>query len=204
MHSILLLLGCFLLGSIPFSYLVVRLGTGSDLRDVGSGNPGATNAMRAAGPALALLGLVLDIAKGFAPVWLGRDAGLPDGLLAGTVLACVFGHTFSPFLAFRGGKGVATGLGALSALNPIAAAMSVAVFAFATLAWRMVSLGSILGFAALPILWLLPERLGHPPAAGGFGWLAAILVCGLVVVRHSGNLRRLRAGKEARLGERTA
>ncbi len=203
MNGILLLPGCFFLGSIPFSYLAVRVRTGSDLRDLGSGNPGATNALRTAGPSVALLGLMLDIAKGFVPVWFGRTAGLPDELLAGAALACVLGHVFSPFLAFRGGKGVATGFGALSAMNPVAAGLSVVIFLLALLIWRMVSLGSILAVAALPILWPLPERLGYPAAAGGMGWLAAAAVCALVLVRHRGNFRRLRTGTEYRLGGRS-
>lgn len=200
MNWILLLAGFFFLGSIPFSYLAVRLRTGSDLRDVGSGNPGATNALRTAGPSVASVGLLLDIAKGFAPVWLARTAGLSDELLAGAVLSCVLGHVFSPFLGFRGGKGVATGFGALSALNPLAAALSVVIFFLTLWAWRIVSLGSILAVAALPILWLLPERLGYPAAAGGVGWLVAAVVCGLVLFRHGTNFRRLRAGTESRLG----
>lgn len=200
MNSILLLLGFFLVGSIPFSYLAVRLRTGNDLRQVGSGNPGATNALRTAGPVVALAGLLLDIAKGFIPVWLGRGVSLSDEVLAAAAVACVLGHVFSPFLYFRGGKGVATGFGALSALNPFAALLSVAIFALATAASRIVSLGSILALAALPLLWLLPERLGYPPAAGRMGWLAAAVVCGLVLARHGNNLRRLRAGTESRLG----
>ncbi len=200
MNSILLLSGFFFLGSIPFSYLAVRLRTGSDLRDVGSGNPGATNALRTAGPSVALLGLLLDIAKGFVPVWIGRSAGLPDEALAAAAVATVLGHAFSPFLGFRGGKGVATGFGALSALNPLAAGLSVVIFFLVLLAWRVVSLGSILAVAALPVLWLLPERWGYPPAGGRMGWLAAALVCGLVLARHGSNFRRLRSGTESRLG----
>ncbi|MCP4201362.1 MAG: glycerol-3-phosphate 1-O-acyltransferase PlsY [bacterium] len=202
MNPTLLLLAVFLLGSIPFSYLAVRVRTGSDLRQVGSRNPGATNALRTAGPVVALFGLMLDIGKGFVPIWLGRSAGLSDGILAAAAVACVLGHVFSPFLGFRGGKGVATGFGALSALNPIASLIAVAIFAAAVAVWRIVSLGSILAVAALPLLWVLPEQWGYPLAAGRMGWLAAAVVCGLVLVRHTTNFRRLRAGTESRLGGR--
>ncbi len=200
MNRILLVLGFFFLGSIPFSYVAVRLRTGNDLRRLGSGNPGATNALRAAGPAVALAGLMLDVGKGFVPVWLGRDVGFSDETLATAAVACVLGHVFSPFLGFRGGKGVATGFGALSALNPVASLLCVAIFAVAIALSRIVSFGSILAVAALPLLWLLPEHWGYPPAAGRMGWLAAVVICALVLARHGSNFRRLRAGTEVRLG----
>jgi glycerol-3-phosphate acyltransferase PlsY len=200
MNWITLLLGFFAVGSIPFSYLAVRLRTGSDLRRLGSGNPGATNALRAAGPSVALVGLILDIGKGFVPVWLGRSADLPDEILAAGVLACVLGHVFSPFLGFCGGKGVATGFGALSALNPVASLLSVAVFAVAIAMFRIVSLASITAVAALPLIWLLPERWGYSTGAGRMGWLDAVIVCGLVLIRHSTNFQRLLTGTESRLG----
>lgn len=195
-----LMLGFFLAGSIPFSFLLVRLRTGSDLRAAGSGNPGATNALRIAGPWVALLGLTLDFAKGFVPVWLGRKAGLPDELLAAGAVLCVLGHMLSPFLAFRGGKGVATGCGALGALNPPAVAVALAVFLGALAISKIVSLSSMLAVASLPVVWMVPERFGHDPAAGTMGWLAAAVVCAAVMMRHGANLRRLRAGIEPRLG----
>lgn len=204
MQWIVLLPALFLLGSVPFSFVAVRWRTGDDLRRLGSGNPGATNALRTAGPAVALVGLALDIAKGFVPVWVGRLGGLSDELLAAGAVACVLGHIYSPFLGFRGGKGVATGLGALGALNPMAAAFSLAIFSVVLTASRIVSLSSILVYAALPVVWLVPGRLGYPAAAGGAGWTAVFFVCAIVLVRHVGNLRRLLSGTEPRLGGRPA
>ena len=200
MTWIFVTVGSFVLGSIPFSFLLVRLRTGDDLRKAGSGNPGATNALRIAGPSVAVLGLLFDVAKGFLPVWLGRAAGLPDPLLAAGAVACVLGHVFSPFLAFRGGKGVATGFGALCALNPMALGFGLGVFLGTLMVSRVVSLSSMIAVATLPALWLIPEHLGRAPAAGRMGWIAAILICAVVLLRHGGNLRRLLAGTEARLG----
>lgn len=200
MNSTFLLLGFFLLGSIPFSYLAVRVWTGSDLRRVGSGNPGATNALRAAGPMVAVVGLVLDVAKGFVPIRIALFADLSDELLAAAAVACVLGHVLSPFLGFRGGKGVATGFGALSALNPLAALLATAIFVLVIAMSRIVSLASILAVASLPLLWILPERLGYSAEAGRMGWLAAAVICGLVLTRHGDNFRRLRTGTESRLG----
>lgn len=200
MNWILVTLASFVVGSIPFSFLLVRLRTGDDLRRAGSGNPGATNALRIAGPSVAGLGLAFDIAKGFVPVWLGRAGGLPDETLAASAVACVLGHVFSPLLGFRGGKGVATGSGALSALYPLAVGLGLVVFLGVLAVSRIVSLSSMVAVAALPFFWLLPEPLGPGPAAGRMGWVAAILICALILLRHGENVRRLKAGTESRLG----
>lgn len=204
MNWIALIAGCFLLGSIPFSFLVVRARTGSDLRAVGSGNPGATNALRVAGATAGLIGLLMDIAKGFIPVWLARGAGLADTMVAAVAVACVVGHVLSPFLRFRGGKGVATGFGALVALNPVAGLAAAAVFLCSVAAVRIVSVGSMLAVAVLPLIWFLPERWGYLVAGDRAGWWAAVAICTLALARHLPNLRRLVSGTEARLGERPA
>lgn len=206
-NSIALVAGGLFLGSIPFSYLVVRARTGRDLREVGSGNPGATNALRVAGRAAALTGLVLDTAKGLVPVWLAREAGVSGEVVAALAVACVLGHVLSPFLGFHGGKGVATGFGALAALNPLAGAIGLFVF-FATIVLsRVVSLGSILAMGSISVVWFVPGRFGFAGAAGqgdDAGWWAAIVIFALVLVRHLPNLRRLVDGTESRLGEKRA
>lgn len=194
----------FLVGAIPFSYLAVRWRTGRDLRQIGSGNPGATNALRAAGPAAGVAGLVLDAAKGFVPVWVARGAGLTGAAVGSIAVASVIGHVLSPFLGFRGGKGVATGFGALTALNPAAGALALAVFVVVVVLTRVVSLGSILSVGCFPVLWSLPGRLGLPDSSLPSGRWAAAAVFAIVLLRHLPNLRRLLTGTEARLGERRA
>lgn len=193
--------GAYLLGSISFSYLIVRLLRGEDVRAVGSGNAGATNVMRAAGRKPAVAALVLDLAKGVAAVAAARSLGAPPVVLGGAAAAVVLGHVFPVFLGFRGGKGVATSAGALGALDPGAMALAMVLF-LGVVAWkRYVSLGSMTAAAAFPVLvWLLSRR------AGGTGepWLVlgSALITALVLVKHRANLERLRAGTEPRLGER--
>lgn len=200
MTSYLPIAAAFLIGSIPFSFLAVRLRTGRDLRLVGSGNPGATNALRTAGPGVAVVGLILDIAKGFLPVWLGRLVPLDNETVAAIAVAAVLGHVFSPILRFHGGKGVATAAGALGALNPLVTALAVLVFVLIVIVTRYVSLSSILGLLSAPVIWLVAESRGWiTPNDAGF-W-AAIGIALVVVVRHWDNMKRLRSGSESRLGE---
>ncbi len=196
-----LLAAAYLVGSVPFSFLVVRGLKGIDVRSVGSGNPGATNALRAVGALPALAVLALDFGKGVAPVAAGIWLGAPPAVLAAAGVAAVGGHVFPLFLGFSGGKGVATAAGALAALAPLAAAASMAVF-LVVVAWtRFVSLGSILGVALAPAFIALFGRLGwSPPAPKEL--VAGVLLIGLLVLaRHADNVRRLLAGSERRLGE---
>jgi len=185
----------FLLGSIPFSQLVARL-RGIDLRSVGSGNIGATNLARALGYGAGALGLLLDALKGAAAVALARalpgEATTPAIQSLAAVLA-VAGHAFTPWLGFRGGKGVATGAGAFAVLAPWATLVSVLVFAVVVSLGRMVSLASVLAAAALPVAAFF---LGAPRPAIA----AAAGVAALVVARHRENLVRLIRGTENRLG----
>ena len=186
----------FLLGAIPFSWILARLLGGVDIRSVGSGNVGATNVARSLGFLAGGTALLLDASKGAAAAWIGQmldpaGAAGAGGLLAGGL--AVLGHNFTPFLGFRGGKGVATGAGVFAVLAPPAVLASVAVFAIALLFSRTVSLGSILAAAALPLaVWL----------TGGEGRVAvlALLIAILVIARHAGNLQRLARGEEPRIG----
>jgi acyl phosphate:glycerol-3-phosphate acyltransferase len=188
----------YIVGAIPVGYLVARLFGVTDIRHQGSGNIGATNVLRTAGWLPGLVTLFGDIAKGWVAVALaGRIGGdLPSALAVGAV-AAVIGNCWSIFLGFRGGKGVATGLGALVRLVPLPALAALPVFIIVVLTTRFVSLGSLLGAACVPFGAL---ALGAPrPAVFG-----ALAVAVIVIVRHHENIARLRAGTEHRLGERRA
>jgi glycerol-3-phosphate acyltransferase PlsY len=184
----------WLLGGVPVGLVVARLLGGLDIRRHGSGNIGATNVLRTLGPGPAVLTLLGDVAKGAAATWLAaRIGGEPAGA-AGAVAAMV-GNCWSPFLGFRGGKGVATGLGAFLALAPWGLLPAAVVWVLVAAATRYVSLASVLACLTLPASMALT---GSP----GGAVLAALGAAALVVLRHRDNLRRLRAGTEPRLGQR--
>jgi glycerol-3-phosphate acyltransferase PlsY len=196
----------YLLGSIPFGYLLVRIFRGQDVRRSGSGNIGATNVSRTS-PVLGILTLLLDALKGTAAVVLSYRlaermiAGAPPHeLLAAAGLFATVGHIFPVWLKFRGGKGVATGLGAFIVLAPRAALVAVAVFVAVVLVSRYVSLGSIVAVAAFPVsAWLLHEY-GDRPLALGLMSLTSLLI----IARHRENIQRLLAGTENRFASRRA
>jgi glycerol-3-phosphate acyltransferase PlsY len=195
------LAAAYLLGSVPFSYLIVRLVKGRDVRTLGSGNPGASNVLRTTGRAAGAAALLLDCGKGVAAVTLARGLGQPPPVVAAVAVAVVSGHIFPVFLGFRGGKGVASAAGALGALAPAAFAAVLVVFVL-VVAWRRyISLGSIAAACAMPLLLLAGERAGWLPAVGAATVGAACVIAVLVVARHAGNLARLRRGVEPRLGE---
>ncbi|HEV3468351.1 MAG TPA: glycerol-3-phosphate 1-O-acyltransferase PlsY [Pyrinomonadaceae bacterium] len=193
----------YLLGSVPFGYLLVRLKGGGDVRETGSGGTGATNVTRRAGRAAGLLTLALDALKGvlavvFARYLLTDDFGV-DWWVAAAALAAVVGHVFPVWLRFRGGKGVATGLGVFLSLAPLAVLCALPVFALVVWATRYVSLGSMTAAALLPLfVWLLGAR----GARGGDArpLLAAALVGGaLIIFMHRANIARLLRGTENKL-----
>jgi acyl phosphate:glycerol-3-phosphate acyltransferase len=199
-----IVVGAYLLGAVPWSYLIVRLTTGSDVRSVGSGNAGATNVTRAAGKRAGLLALLLDAAKGVAAVAIARWLGAPEVIVGAAALAAVVGHVFPVFLGFRGGKGVATGAGALATLAPLAGLLVLATFVTVLALTRYVSLASIAGAALFPF-WIW--------GCGWWGWTepvgrsliaSAAAISLLVIWRHRSNLRRLRAGTEQRVGVKAA
>ncbi len=195
-----LVAGSYLLGSLSFSLAVVWLLQRADVRNLGSGNAGATNVLRTAGRWPALLVLLLDIAKGIVPVRAARTLGAPAEIVAAAAFAVVVGHVFPVFFGFRGGKGVATGFGALLALLPLVACAAAVTFAVVVMATRYVSLASVSAAVALPALALLFARLGWTAPVPESVLAFACGCAGLVLLRHSGNLRRLAAGKERRLG----
>ena len=194
-RELLSLLAAYALGSVPFSYLVARLCGIEDVRKVGSGNVGATNVMRSAGTLPGLLALVLDSGKGAVAVALAQrfdGSGLLPALAAAGV---VVGHVYPVWLGFRGGKGVATGAGAFAPIAPLASLAAALTFGVVLALTRYVSVGSILGTAALSILLF---ALDAPPPVARVGVLLALLI----VFKHKDNIERLLKGNERRLGSR--
>jgi len=194
-------IAAYLLGSIPFGYLIVKMGRGSDVRASGSGNTGATNVTRIAGKPAGFLTLLLDTGKGYFAVWFASrwSHGNIRWVMAAGV-AVVLGHTFSCWLRFRGGKGVATGLGVFLAVAWQAVLATLVVWIVVVAFWRYVSLGSVVAAAALPILVYLFYAPGHaPPLAVSFG---AVAVAIIVIFKHRENIARLIIGTENRLGRK--
>ena len=199
-----LVAGAYLLGSVSFSYLIVKIKEGKDVRAVGSGNAGATNVLRASSLGAAVLTLMLDLAKGVAAVLGTRMLEAPPPVVGGAAFAVVLGHIFPVFLSFRGGKGVATAAGALGALEPLAMLATLAVFIL-VVAWkRYVSLGSMVAALVFPLLAWAGHRLGWIPNVTPSVVIASAAIAVLVLFRHRSNLVRLRRGAEPRLGEKAA
>jgi acyl phosphate:glycerol-3-phosphate acyltransferase len=198
--GVALVVASFLIGAIPWGYVAGKASRGIDLRDVGSGGTGATNVLRAVGPrASAIVGL-LDVLKGLFPVVFARVAGFDSTWVAVAAVATVVGHCWSPFIGFKGGKGVATGAGAAIALFPYVLVI-VPVMAFVVWTTKYVSLGSLIA-AGLGALLALTSA-----AAGMLDWASAIAIvaiAGIIAVRHEGNIRRLLRGSERRIGETIA
>ncbi|MEA2692894.1 MAG: acyl phosphate:glycerol-3-phosphate acyltransferase [Acidobacteriota bacterium] len=202
-----LVAGAYLLGSISWSYLLVRLLQGRDIRTVGSGNAGATNAMRAAGKGTGAAVLLLDVGKGAAAIAAARAFGALPAVVGAAAVAVVLGHVYPVFFGFRGGKGVATSAGAMGALAPLALGLTLLVFLLVVFWKRYMSLGSVVAGVTFPVMVLLCQHLGWetwPGEAGAWVLLAAVTLGLLIVVKHLGNLRRLATGTEPRLGERRA
>lgn len=189
-----LVLLAYLLGSISFAVLLVRATTGRDIRAEGSGNAGATNVLRSHGKKLALLVALLDVAKGVAAVLLMRLVTADPRWSAAAGFAAILGHVFPVFYGFRGGKGVATAVGAFLALSPLALLVCLAAFLAIVAATRYVSLASVVALALLPPVSGL---FFHAPRAVV---TAAGLTALLIVVKHLPNLKRLARGEERKLG----
>ena len=185
-------LGAFLCGSVPFGLLLVKLAGKGDVRAHGSGNIGATNVSRVGGKALGILTLLLDILKGFLPVFLAKQLGLGESILSLLALAAVLGHVFTPWLKFQGGKGVATALGVALAFRVAMVLPALGVFLVLVLAFRYVSLGSVMAAVALPVtlVWM-----GATPLVILL-WFGIVLI---VILKHHENIRRLLKGTESPL-----
>jgi glycerol-3-phosphate acyltransferase PlsY len=195
--NVLALLAAYLAGAVPIGWLVARAFGVSDIRRHGSGNIGATNVLRTLGRVPAVATLVADVLKGYLAVMLGSVlAGGEPSITAASAVAAVVGNCWSVFLGFRGGKGVATGLGALLRTVPLATLAALPVFVAVVATTRYVSLGSLLGAACVPLGAVM---LGYPRASA----VAALAVAAIVTARHHANIARLRAGTESRLGQRS-
>jgi glycerol-3-phosphate acyltransferase PlsY len=193
---IVAILGAYLIGAIPVGWLVARAFGMGDIRHHGSGTIGATNVLRTVGRLPAIVTLLGDAAKGYAAVTLAERLVSPEITpVAAAAVAAVVGNCWPVFLGFRGGKGVATGLGALLKLVPWATLAALPVFVAIVATFRYVSLGSLLGALCVPLGALL---LGYP---GPYD-VAALVIALIVVARHHANIARLRAGTESRLGQK--
>jgi glycerol-3-phosphate acyltransferase PlsY len=207
-----LVVAAYLIGSIPFSFLVVKVVAGTDIRAHGSRNVGATNVARTAGRGPGIAALVLDIAKGYAAVALARWIVAQPGWLfvpgpqawqsrefwiALAGLIAVLGHMFPVWLRFHGGKGVATAAGVFLALNPLVMFAAILVFAIVLLAFRFVSLASIVSAASVPILTRYMLN-----AAPFWRIVISIAIAVAVILKHHSNIARLAQGTERRLGQK--
>src|SRR5208283_5522204 len=217
--TLIIVVVSYLLGSIPFGYLLVRIFSGQDVRQTGSGNIGATNVARTGSKGLAVATLLLDALKGYAAVsfafWLAGtrrlESPVPTGfydhpeqgmnghsffLLAALAALCaILGHMFTVWLRFKGGKGVATAVGAFAALAPRAIIVALVLFVIIVALTRYISLGSMVAAAAFPLLvwWLSPAERTTAPIL-----LLIAASSLLIIVRHQDNIRRLLAGTENR------
>ena len=186
----------YLLGSIPFGYLLVRIFRHQDIRETGSGNIGATNVARSGAKGLGFATLLLDLAKAFAAVAIAQRLGPGNiDLAVAAAVAAIVGHVYPIWLAFHGGKGVASALGLMLALDWRGGIGVFSVFLAVVLLTRYVSLGSIVGAASFPILafYLIPART--PIVIGGMLFIPL-----LVILKHRANIARLIAGTENRFG----
>jgi glycerol-3-phosphate acyltransferase PlsY len=191
MMQALALVAAYLIGAIPFGFLLVKWKTGADIRASGSGNPGATNVLRTTGWKTGAATLALDVAKGYLAVWLaGYLTGGSEIWMPAAALAVMAGHAFPVFLQGKGGKAVASFTGAYLCLTPLPLAATAVVFLVMVAVTRRISVGSVTGAAVFPLaVWLI----SHPPLPI---MLAALVSGAFIIYRHRENLQRLRDGTE--------
>jgi glycerol-3-phosphate acyltransferase PlsY len=190
---IIYLLLAYLCGAIPFGYIIAKVFKHVDIRTIGSGNPGATNVYRTISKPLGVLTLVLDLLKGFIPVYLTMLLN-PDSvwLIIAVAFVTIIGHVFTVFLNFKGGKGVATGCGVFLALNPLAILICFLVFVLFLVLFRYVSFASIMAAATLPISLYFLNSMAEIV-------IFASIISILVIVRHISNIKRLLNGTENKI-----
>ena len=194
----LLPVAAYILGSIPFGLLIVKITAGTDIREKGSGNIGAANVARNAGPVAGALTLFLDAAKGYLAVWLaGYFAHGSVRWMAFAAVAAVIGHMFPIWLRFHGGKGVATGLGVFIPICWQAVAAGIVLWLLVVIFWRYSSLGSIVAAAAMPVFVYLLYAPPHAPP--DIVTISTTLVAVLIIFKHRSNIQRLIAGEENKL-----
>ncbi len=188
----------YLLGSIPFGYLLVKIFRHQDIRATGSGNIGATNVLRSGSKGLGIATLLLDLGKAFLAVKIAQHLAPGDyDLAVVAAVAAILGHVFPIWLGFRGGKGVASALGVFLALTPASAGCTFAVFLILVLLTRYVSLASIVGSATFPFFGLYFVHSRSPIVIAGFLFIPL-----LIILKHRENIRRLLAGTENRFGRK--
>jgi acyl phosphate:glycerol-3-phosphate acyltransferase len=195
MEIALAILAAYLLGSVPFAVVSSRIFGLADPRSYGSGNPGATNVLRSGNKKAALLTLIGDALKGWVAVYVAQWAGFSDNVTGLVALAVFFGHLYPIFLKFKGGKGVATAIGVLLALDPLLGLAVIATWLFIAFASRYSSLAAILAAALAPVYSLLMH--GGTPQVFIIGILAMALIG-----KHWQNLQRLLAGQESKIGSK--
>ncbi len=192
MTELIVILSAYLLGSIPFGVLITRV-RGIDVTKVGSGNIGATNVLRAAGKTAAVFTLLGDMLKGTLAVGIAIIMGIKGWPLVGVCIAAVFGHNHSVFLKFRGGKGVATSLGVLLAYKPVVFLLTIMLWLLVVYLSRISALGALVSFSVMPVfMYLLTDRVDATA-------MGAILMI-MIYYRHRDNIRRLKKGREPRIG----
>ncbi len=193
---ILSTVSCYLIGSVPTAYVLVKLVKGVDIRTIGSGNVGSTNAGRALGGWAFALVLILDTLKGFLPVFFLLHYCANHNIPMFTVLlgsaALIIGHSFPIYLKFKGGKGVATSLGVFTALAPLSVLVSLGVFIFVVVFTRMISAGSICAAVAMGVTTTI---LSGWPGLIVFTWI----ICAFVIYNHRANIKRILSGTENRI-----
>ena len=190
LNTILLIVGSYLLGSIPTGLLLAKA-AGVDIRTTGSGNIGATNVYRTMGRTVGILTLVGDCLKGLIPVLVAQRLEMGDTMIAAVGTAAFLGHVYTIFLGFKGGKGVATALGVFLGVSPTGVGIAVVIFIAVVAAFRYISLGSITAAAALPFIITALDR--RPPVIA----MTAVIAL-LVIWKHRENISRLREGTESK------
>jgi acyl phosphate:glycerol-3-phosphate acyltransferase len=197
MINALLLVCAYLLGSIPFGYLIVKWVKGVDVRTRGSGNIGMTNVWRVAGAEWGIATLALDISKGVMAVWLAHHFGSMDDLLeVACGLAALIGNIFSVFLKFKGGKGIGVSVGIFFFLLPLESSIGLGLFISGVLLTRMISVGSLLGVTAMTLMTFYNEK--------GITWLSGLALLASVLIwwTHRQNIRRILNGTENKIGKK--
>lgn len=195
MKQALLCILSFLLGSIPFGFLICKFSLGVDIRKLGSGNIGTTNVMRIAGPTIGILVLILDTSKGLVPVLLAKAFSFSPIWVVFAGISAILGHIFSPFIGFRGGRGVATGLGVVIGITPLIALFLFLIWGMVVIVFRYVSLASLISAFAFPLL-MTSTNQPLPYLVLSF------IISALVIARHKPNLERLFKGQEHKIGRR--
>jgi acyl phosphate:glycerol-3-phosphate acyltransferase len=186
------IVGAYLIGSVPFAFLLARR-RGVDLRTAGSGNVGASNVLRTSGVSLAIAAMLLDALKGTAAVLFAEASGAGPGTVVAAGFVAIVGHVYPVWLRFHGGKGVATAAGAFTLLAPVPLGIAAAMFAVAVVATRLISVGSLTAAVTLPVAAVFT-------GTSQLVIVGALAAAVLIVERHRGNLVRLLAGTERRVG----